>query len=1163
MAAIEGEQKNIPIKGIIRAGSDNLCVDGSMNEVIGMEYKDGSYVPYAGHDVLSITRTDFVKLWIHKTTKQDNTIGLTDTNKLYWRKSKGFIIGNEQNKWIEIASDVHDIELLGDVLCVNIVNSGVKAYSFDGDNYICNTEGNILTKRAVEFRVTNGISEAPYASCGMQTIKCEEYGKYSSPGIIEDAWSDIVSATCDKTLGASLITKNIGLIRDYGGLQGFVLVCYAYRLNSGDLVYASNPVLLQATGWLQKDKFCTSANSTTKYETGYMNPYCYCDGKEYDNNGFINSNSFEIGDFNDRTLGFYGLYTSTISGISDVLREEMDVEEIAKTTEGDFVDDERAPLHKTNFSDTRPSFTDIAETTGKYYHYSSRLYEGTDYTEMMRPLIPFGCSWIGMSFDTHKTSSNECAYITQASKFISSRLQLKINKDIELPSNVSSICIFISPQVYPFYDTTIESNVIAHGPFLNGYFYNSSTNSEAEHTVGSIVYSFTPRLRSEKDIKEEIMNIPGMYKVKEIYKEELSNYQDGFVEVSLKGLLGETLLTLEQLPSTAFDYSKIYANIMGSYNYKIHLANIKSKLYEGYALPMLLHNYESYRTIEGTEHKLIHAETIVTLSDDSNSDNHVVVMEKKGYAQNIKGFGPILSYPDIRAKQMVLITQIQNGEETLTTLNTYNLIPLNHIGISVFINNGLKPITKQDYKTYNGEDAFSIYSSFNNEITQKNKLRVSDTANPTYYPSKYTYTVGDGEIIGFGRLSIALSQDNYGRVPLLVFCTDGIYAMEVDMSGGGAYISSSAFSREVCINKNSICEIDNAVLFVSKKGLMIATQEGVQEFIPQLNGTPNFVPVYKKDILDEIKCDYGAAIYHKLVNSCSSDLGGNNGKIVDLYNAIDEVDFMEYISDSDTYISYVNIKNKILIYNKNKNYVYWIDIQSRITTKLSYSICYSDNNYPNEIYYLKSNEVIRPSLSFGYKSKDANVDCLLQSRPIKIQQGSKSSLRVVLTGYFNNTIADNRSITYSGEKEKDVEYIKFDIDEDKFNAIRELTFSADREYWVSDKGVLFSTTDIILTGSSGAYPISIYPSDGDKIIIRAETTFAELVVLGSLDGKHWQPIGIQEKELLGGFHNFGCVTERVSCNYIMILFAGKLSSDSHIDSIDVQVEGKYNNKLKV
>jgi hypothetical protein len=42
----EGTQVNIPIKGIMRAGTDNLCADGAMNEVIGMEYKDGSWLPY-------------------------------------------------------------------------------------------------------------------------------------------------------------------------------------------------------------------------------------------------------------------------------------------------------------------------------------------------------------------------------------------------------------------------------------------------------------------------------------------------------------------------------------------------------------------------------------------------------------------------------------------------------------------------------------------------------------------------------------------------------------------------------------------------------------------------------------------------------------------------------------------------------------------------------------------------------------------------------------------------------------------------------------------------------------------------------------------------------------------------------------------------------------
>ena len=77
-----------------------------------------------------------------------------------------------------------------------------------------------------------------------------------------------------------------------------------------------------------------------------------------------------------------------------------------------------------------------------------------------------------------------------------------------------------------------------------------------------------------------------------------------------------------------------------------------------------------------------------------------------------------------------------------------------------------------------------------------------------------------------------------------------------------------------------------------------------------------------------------------------------------------------------------------------------------------------------------------------------------------------------------------------------------------------------------------------------------------------QDNWADLVVMGSLDADHWRVIGVKEKKLIGGFHNFGCLTERGSWKYLMFIFAGKLTNESHIDSIDITVDGRYNNKKR-
>jgi hypothetical protein len=83
-----------------------------------------------------------------------------------------------------------------------------------------------------------------------------------------------------------------------------------------------------------------------------------------------------------------------------------------------------------------------------------------------------------------------------------------------------------------------------------------------------------------------------------------------------------------------------------------------------------------------------------------------------------------------------------------------------------------------------------------------------------------------------------------------------------------------------------------------------------------------------------------------------------------------------------------------------------------------------------------------------------------------------------------------------------------------------------------------------------------------KFSSASSNKYAVLLVLGSYDGDHWLPVGIKEKSLNAEFHNIGCVTDRVSVNYLMVVFAGNLGNDSNIYSLELTMNNKYNNKLR-
>lgn len=115
------------------------------------------------------------------------------------------------------------------------------------------------------------------------------------------------------------------------------------------------------------------------------------------------------------------------------------------------------------------------------------------------------------------------------------------------------------------------------------------------------------------------------------------------------------------------------------------------------------------------------------------------------------------------------------------------------------------------------------------EITD-NKIKVSDVLNPLVFPVSQTYQVGQGEIKDLSVASTALSQGQFGQFPLYVFCSDGVYAMNVGT--GVAYTNSSPVSRDVITG--DLISIDKAVAFISDRGLKILQGDSVVDVSLQM-----------------------------------------------------------------------------------------------------------------------------------------------------------------------------------------------------------------------------------------------------------------------------------------------------------------------------------------
>lgn len=163
-----------------------------------------------------------------------------------------------------------------------------------------------------------------------------------------------------------------------------------------------------------------------------------------------------------------------------------------------------------------------------------------------------------------------------------------------------------------------------------------------------------------------------------------------------------------------------------------------------------------------------------------------------------------------------------------------------------------------------GPPAYDIKDTIYGE---RNEIYYTDVNNPFVFDEKKAIAVGSSEIIGMSTAAKALSQGQFGQFPLYVFCTDGIWALEVNTDG--TFSAKQPISRDVCNNPNSITQIDGAVVFTTEQGLKLIQGSDVVLLSGNLEGHNVDESVYFKE---GFFSKYGLGEFDKLVNPEKRDI---------------------------------------------------------------------------------------------------------------------------------------------------------------------------------------------------------------------------------------------------------------------------------------------------
>lgn len=258
------------------------------------------------------------------------------------------------------------------------------------------------------------------------------------------------------------------------------------------------------------------------------------------------------------------------------------------------------------------------------------------------------------------------------------------------------------------------------------------------------------------------------------------------------------------------------------------------------------------------------------------------------------------------------------------------------------------------------------------DVKRVDVMKVSAVDNPFYFPVAQTYKF-EGSLVGLASNAEAISTGQFGQYPLFVFTKDGIWAMSVDVSGKGAYVSQSPFSREVC--SGEICPVSGGIVFATERGLMAVSGGEVVELSAALDGMGLEMLDWSKDLLGVVAKKAGVSIESIMP-------------------------IRDYLKDAK--LAYNYLHNEVIVSNSGLGYSYVYSLDNKEWGIIDSVFDVVSNKYPELIVYDNGSQ---KKLTFNDENT-AVPGLLAITRPIKVdgvdfKRLRQAALRCTFDGSLN------------------------------------------------------------------------------------------------------------------------------------------------------------------
>lgn len=408
-------------------------------------------------------------------------------------------------------------------------------------------------------------------------------------------------------------------------------------------------------------------------------------------------------------------------------------------------------------------------------------------------------------------------------------------------------------------------------------------------------------------IRDDIQGTSTYYLVHSLKFNELLTASDDFVDITLKDGALESLVNKRSLKDELLANRTLKTGNLYTYNNRLHAFNAS------FLLPtpkgMMLHNQFMTPSGEDCTYVFVYLRT-------RQGTKIVRGVSESNLAKCFGQYGMSwFYYPDNNAYRAVFVSK--EG-------NTYLDL---HLTQHDFLNGAYWLADNIDGK-FDGIQGTFVLPSVDDVILTQSTIYVSEVNNPFSFLSSMAVSVGCNNVMALSCAAKPLSTGQFGQFPLYAFTDNGVWALET--SSTGSYVARQPITRDVCININSICQLESTVLFATERGIM------------ELSGST------ANCITDSINTKFPFNIaqlpkYSELLDIYNSNIDGSNEKTFSQEN-ITLLPFNDFLRKCRIVNDYTN--QRVIIYNPDVRYAY---VFSRLSS--AWGMMQSDsrinvNSYP-------------------------------------------------------------------------------------------------------------------------------------------------------------------------------------------------------------------------